>query len=80
MVLEVCPRTVVLDAGRVVADGPSRAILGDAALMEAHGLEQPLSLHGRCTGLSVNASWEGRQAESLTDWSCAGRQLCEAAG
>ena len=44
MVLEVCPRTVVLDAGRVAADGESRAILGDAALMEAHGLERPLSL------------------------------------
>ena len=44
MVLELCPRTVLLDAGRVVADGPSREILGDAELMDAHGLEQPLSL------------------------------------
>jgi cobalt/nickel transport system ATP-binding protein len=44
MVLEVCERTIVLDAGRVAASGESRAILGDAALMEAHGLEQPLSL------------------------------------
>ena len=44
LVLEVCPRTVVLDQGRVAAEGESRAILGDAALMEAHGLEQPLSL------------------------------------
>ena len=44
MVLEVCPRTVLLDAGKVVADGPSRAILDDAVLMEAHGLERPLSL------------------------------------
>ena len=44
MVLEVCPRTVLLDAGRVVAEGESRDILGDPALMEAHGLEQPLSL------------------------------------
>jgi energy-coupling factor transporter ATP-binding protein EcfA2 len=44
MVLEVCPRTVLLDAGRIVADGPSRAILDDAAMLEAHGLERPLSL------------------------------------
>ena len=44
MVLELCPRTLLLDSGRVVADGPSREVLGDAALMDAHGLEQPLSL------------------------------------
>ncbi len=44
MVLELCSRTVLIDAGRVVADGPSREILGDAELMDAHGLEQPLSL------------------------------------
>jgi len=44
MVLEVCPRTVVLDQGRVAALGNSRELLGDALLMERHGLEQPLSL------------------------------------
>ncbi len=44
MVLELCPRVVLLDAGKVVADGPSRDILGDLELVEAHGLEQPLSL------------------------------------
>jgi cobalt/nickel transport system ATP-binding protein len=44
MVLELCPRTILIDAGRVVADGPSRDVLGDAALMDAHGLEPPLSL------------------------------------
>ena len=44
MVLEICPRTILLDRGRVVADGPSRDILGDAELMEGHGLELPLSL------------------------------------
>ena len=44
MVLELCPRTILLDAGRVVADGPTRDVLGDLMLLEAHGLEQPLSL------------------------------------
>ena len=44
LVLEVCARTVVLDQGRIAAGGESRAILGDAALMEAHGLERPMSL------------------------------------
>jgi energy-coupling factor transporter ATP-binding protein EcfA2 len=44
MVLEVCPRTILLDAGRVVADGPSSTVLANAELMLAHGLEEPLSL------------------------------------
>ncbi|MBL8161342.1 MAG: ABC transporter ATP-binding protein [Anaerolineae bacterium] len=38
---EVCPRTIVLSGGRVVADGPTRDLLYDAALMEQHGLETP---------------------------------------
>ncbi|HKI18487.1 MAG TPA: ABC transporter ATP-binding protein [Isosphaeraceae bacterium] len=44
MALELCLRTVLLDGGRIVADGSSRLVLGDAGLMEAHGLEQPLSI------------------------------------
>ena len=44
MVLEICPRAILLDGGQVVADGPSRDVLGDPALLEAHGLELPLSL------------------------------------
>jgi energy-coupling factor transporter ATP-binding protein EcfA2 len=44
MVLETCTRTILLDGGKVVADGPSRETLGDVTLVEAHGLELPLSL------------------------------------
>lgn len=39
--LQLCPRAVVLDAGRVVADGPTREILSDEALLGAHRLELP---------------------------------------
>jgi cobalt/nickel transport system ATP-binding protein len=48
LILETCRRTLVLDQGRLMADGPARALLADAALMEAHGLEVPHSLshHG----------------------------------
>jgi cobalt/nickel transport system ATP-binding protein len=43
-VLRTCPRVLVLDAGKIVADGPAREVLADAALMEAHGLEVPSGL------------------------------------
>jgi cobalt/nickel transport system ATP-binding protein len=38
---EACPRTILLDAGRVVADGPTRRLLCDDDLMSHHGLETP---------------------------------------
>ena len=44
---ELCPRTVLLDQGRVVADGPTRVLLADRALLEKHGLELPLMLQGQ---------------------------------
>jgi cobalt/nickel transport system ATP-binding protein len=44
MVSETCGRVLVLDEGRLVGDGPAEVVLGDAALMEAHGLEVPWSL------------------------------------
>jgi energy-coupling factor transporter ATP-binding protein EcfA2 len=39
MVQELFLRTVVLDQGQVVADGPTAALMADAALLAAHGLE-----------------------------------------
>jgi cobalt/nickel transport system ATP-binding protein len=43
-ILDRCRRVLVLDRGRLVADGPAREVLADAALMEAHGLEVPHQL------------------------------------
>jgi cobalt/nickel transport system ATP-binding protein len=39
--LQLCPRSVLLDGGRVVADGPTRELLADADLMRSHRLELP---------------------------------------
>jgi len=43
-VLDVCSRTVVMDRGKIWADGETRSMLANAELMEKHGLEVPLSL------------------------------------
>jgi cobalt transport protein ATP-binding subunit len=44
--LTICDRCVLLNVGRVVADGPSRKILRDRELLEANDLELPLCLQG----------------------------------
>jgi cobalt/nickel transport system ATP-binding protein len=44
LVLDVCPRVIILDAGRVVADGPAAQLLAQPELMEQHGLEVPSRL------------------------------------
>ncbi|NUQ39567.1 MAG: ABC transporter ATP-binding protein [Caldilineales bacterium] len=41
MARELFTRTVIMDEGQIVADGPTAALFADAALLEAHGLEQP---------------------------------------
>ncbi len=38
LVRALCQRTVVMDEGKVVADGDTKAILGDNSLLKAHGL------------------------------------------
>jgi cobalt/nickel transport system ATP-binding protein len=50
LVLQTCQRVLVLDHGKIVADGAARPVLADAALMEAHGLEVPWSLRGASSG------------------------------
>lgn len=41
LVVELCSRVIVLDGGRIVADGPTLDLLNDESLMLAHGLERP---------------------------------------
>ena len=43
-VLAMRPEVLLLDGGRIVADGLAAEVLADAARMEAHGLEVPWSL------------------------------------
>lgn len=40
MVSELFPRTVIMDEGRIVADGDTPTLLADEALLERHGLEK----------------------------------------
>jgi cobalt/nickel transport system ATP-binding protein len=39
MVRELLPRMIIMDEGRVVAEGPTEALIRDTALIAAHGLE-----------------------------------------
>lgn len=45
LVVELCSRVMLLDRGEIIAEGATRALLGDEALMLAHGLERPHILH-----------------------------------
>jgi cobalt/nickel transport system ATP-binding protein len=49
MVLELCSRVIILDEGRVHADGPAAKLLANGDLLAAHGLEVPLSIQLRRT-------------------------------
>ena len=44
LILEICNRVVLMDGGRIVADGNPHKIMGDHKLMETHGQEKPHSL------------------------------------
>ena len=46
MVLDICPRTIVLHEGRIAADGDTRTVFSDAALLERCRLEQPSGMRG----------------------------------
>jgi len=47
LVVEICPRAILLDQGTVVAQGSTAGLLNDEALMLAHGLERPHILRHR---------------------------------
>lgn len=40
-VLELCPRSLIMDQGRIVADGETAQLLADRALLARHRLELP---------------------------------------
>jgi cobalt/nickel transport system ATP-binding protein len=46
MILQTCDRAILLDHGRLTADGPVKELLADAELMDKHGLEVPYSMRG----------------------------------
>ena len=41
LVVDLCDRVVILDQGKLVAEGPTVPLLADEPLMLAHGLEKP---------------------------------------
>ena len=45
MAVELCPRSIILDRGQIIADGSTIKLLADEPLMLAHGLETPHILH-----------------------------------
>jgi cobalt/nickel transport system ATP-binding protein len=47
LVVEICPRVIVLDRGSIVAAGSTESVLSDESLMLAHGLERPHILRHR---------------------------------
>ena len=49
--LETCGRAVVLDAGRIVADGATAEVLGDAEMLAGHRLYLPLGFDPSATSL-----------------------------
>lgn len=47
LVVDLCSRVLILDEGRLVAEGPTVPLLANEELMLAHGLEKPHSLFHR---------------------------------
>ncbi len=46
-IMDTCTRALLLDEGRIIADGDVKDILTNKELLEEHGLELPLSLYGK---------------------------------
>ena len=41
----LCRRAILIDKGKIIADGSTEKIMTDSSLMENHGLEVPAALH-----------------------------------
>jgi cobalt/nickel transport system ATP-binding protein len=47
LIVKLCPRAILLDGGRLIADGPTAELLSNEELMNRHGLEKPHILRHR---------------------------------
>lgn len=47
LIYDTCTRTILIDNGKLVADGETKSILTNQELLEEHGLELPLSMHSK---------------------------------
>ena len=46
-IMDTCSRALLLDEGRIIADGDVKDILTNKELLEEHGLELPLSIYNK---------------------------------
>lgn len=71
LVWELLPRSIIIDEGTVVADGPTHRLLQDEALLTAHGLELPAAVRYTKESCLVPESPAGessiRQPQSCLD-------------
>lgn len=44
MIWDTCARTIIMSEGEIVCDGPTKEVLANKELLEANGLELPLSM------------------------------------
>lgn len=47
LALELCPRSLIMDRGRIVADGATAEIVADSELLSRHRLEMPFGFGSR---------------------------------
>jgi cobalt/nickel transport system ATP-binding protein len=52
---QLCPRSVILSGGTVVADGPTLDLLADQPLLAAHRLELPFGFHPATLGATTGS-------------------------
>ncbi|MCL2807257.1 MAG: energy-coupling factor ABC transporter ATP-binding protein [Coriobacteriia bacterium] len=50
LVWELLPRSIIIDEGRIAADGPTQDLLQNEALLAAHGLELPSAVRYKAMG------------------------------